>query len=102
MDRNGQQEVTCQINHEPPFNGTIHKTGIFVLMLLKILLSFFMATSLDLLLTIQRQMPNLTKLDLSCAQHDGNDNEFLGTQNLAPLLHNSVSLTKVGLPMGQN
>lgn len=71
-------------------------------MLLKILMSIFMVTSLELLQTIEREIPHLTKLNLSCAHHNGNDNEFLGVENLAPLLHNSVSLTKVGLSMGQN
>lgn len=30
-------------------------------------------------------MPYLTKLDFSYAYHNGNDNEFLWTENVAPL-----------------
>jgi len=67
----------------------------------KILMLIFMVASEDLLQTIQRQMPHLIKSDLSCAHHNRIDDEFLGTENLAPLLRNSVSLTEVDLPIGQ-
>lgn len=82
-------------------SGVIYKTRIFVLMLLKILFSIFMVNCLDLLPTIQRQMPNFKSLDLSFVHHNGNGKAYLGTENISHFLHSSVSLTKVGLPSGQ-